>query len=73
MCVFRISYKYKSDNYHLHNINIIRKYLSIKSTIRLFESVVLLRLDFGNIILIGAPINIKKTLNELFVDVYKLY
>ena len=30
-----VSYICKSANYHLHNINIIRKYLSIKSTIRL--------------------------------------
>ena len=51
-------YIYKSANYHLHNINIIRKYLSIKSTIRLIESLVLSRLDYGNIIFIGAPIYI---------------
>ena len=53
-----VSYICKSANYHLHNINIIRKYLSIKSTIRLIESLVLSRLDYRNIILIGAPIYI---------------
>ena len=63
-----VSYICKSANYHLHNINIIRKYLSIKSTIRLIESLVLSILDYGNIILIGAPIYILKKLNELFVD-----
>ena len=38
-----VSYKCKSANYHLHNINIIRQYLSITSptsTIRLIESLV---------------------------------
>ena len=49
---------YKSDKYHLHNININRKYISIKSTIRLIESFVLSSLDYGNIILIGTLIYI---------------
>ena len=67
-----VSYICKSANYHLHNIKIIRKYLLIKSTIRfipLIESLVLSRLDYRNIILIGAPIYILKILRELFVDV----
>ena len=64
-----VSYICKSANYYLHNINIIRKYLSIKSTIRLIESLVLSRLDYGNSIIIGAPIYILKKLNELFVYV----
>ena len=68
-----VSYICKSANYHLHNINIISKYLSIKSIIRLIESLVLSRLDYGNIILIGAPIYILIKSNELFVDVYKLF
>ena len=46
----------KLANYHLHNINIICKYLSIKSAIRLIESLVLLRLNYENIFLIGATI-----------------
>ena len=54
----------KLANYHLHNINIIRKYLSIKSTIRLIESLVQSRLDYGNIILIGAPIYILKNIKR---------
>ena len=60
-----VSYTCKSANYHLHNINIIRKYLSIKSTIRLIESLVLSRLDYGNIILIGAPIYILKKIKRV--------
>ena len=48
----------KSANYHLHNINIIRKYSSIISTIQLIEMLVLSRLDYRNIILIGVPIYI---------------
>ena len=42
-----VSYICKSANYHLHNINIIRKYLSIKSTIQLIESLLLSRLDYS--------------------------
>ena len=60
-----VSYICKSDNYHLHNINIIRKYLSIKLTIRLIESLVLSRLDYKNIILIVAPIYILKNIKRV--------
>ena len=65
-----VSYICKSANYHLYNINMIRKYLSIKSTNRHIEILFKSRLYYGNIILIEAPIYI---LNELFIDVSNLY
>ena len=46
-------------------IYIILKYLSIKLTIRLIESLILSRLDYENIILIGAPIYIKKKIKRV--------
>ena len=48
----------KSANYHLYNINIIHEYVSIKSTIRLIESFILSRLEYGSIILIASLIYI---------------
>ena len=45
---------------------LIFKYLSIKSTIRLIEILVLSRLNYGNIILIRAPIYILKNIKRVF-------
>ena len=71
-----VSYICKSSNYHLHNINIIREYLLINSIIRLIESLVLSRLDFGNIILIGAPIyilkNIKRVISRCITIIFNI-
>ena len=60
----------KLSSYDLHNINIIRKYVSIKSTIWLNESLVLSRLDYWNIIVIVAPIYIY-ILKNIKTDIHR--